>query len=67
MANVTITIPDQYVARVVHALCSSIGLPESSANAKEAILLHIRAVVRNVESTEAHAAVQEPSTIGIVE
>jgi len=66
MATMSIIIPDQHVQRVIHALCTSAGLPESPANAKEAVLRHIRAVVRNVEMIEAQAAIQATDAEGIV-
>jgi len=69
MADVTLTIPPAHVARVVHALCVSAGLPESNANAKKAIIKHIKATVHNVERGEAEqaalAAVTDPDTDGI--
>lgn len=71
MAIVSLDIPTAAVTRVVHALCVSAGLkPENAANAKQALIDHIRATVRNVESSEAQAAAQvaivEPVTTGIV-
>ena len=69
MAVVTLTIPPVHVSRVVHALCVSAGLPESAANAKEALIRHIKATVHNVERGEAEAvalaAVVDPDTGGI--
>jgi len=69
MATVTLTIPTEHVSRVVHALCVSAGLPESTANAKIAIIRHIKATVHNVERGEADAAaiaaVVDPDTTGI--
>lgn len=53
MATVTITIPDAHLPRVVHALCTDAGLPESNANAKQAIIIHIKKTVRRVEKMEA--------------
>ena len=70
MATITLTIPTEHVTRVVHALCISAGLPESTANAKKAIIRHIKATVRNVESSEdqqaAFEALVDPDTTGIV-
>jgi len=70
MATVTLTIPTEHVSRVVHALCASAGLPESTANAKIAIIRHIKATVFNVERAEAEqvalAAVTDPDTGGVV-
>lgn len=56
MATVTLTIPTAAMPRVVHALCKSAGLDESPANAKKAIIEHIRRTVRNVEMQEAEQA-----------
>lgn len=56
MATVSITLPDAELARIVHGLCVSAGLPESAANAKKALVAHIKATVRNVETAEAQAA-----------
>jgi len=72
MADVTITltVPDAAVTRVVHALCVSAGLPESNANAKQALIKHLKATVRNVEASESERAaveaLSEPDTTGIV-
>jgi len=69
MAIVTLTIPPAHVDRVVHALCISAGLPESPANAKQALIKHIKATVFNVERSEAELvaldAVVDPDTDGI--
>jgi len=69
MATVTLTIPSQHVDRVVHALSVSAGLPETVANAKQAIIMHIKATVHNVERGEAEAAalaaLPDPDTDGI--
>ena len=71
MATVTLTIPTAAVGRVVHALCTAYGYEvENAANAKQAIIDHIRATVRNVEQSEAEqaalAALVEPDTKGMV-
>lgn len=69
MASVNITIPDDVLDRVVHALCVSAGLEESAANAKEALIQHIRRTVANVERTEAQEAallaISEPDVDGL--
>ena len=42
MADITLTIPVGKEARVIHALCVSVGEPdETPANAKAAIIEHI--------------------------
>lgn len=71
MAIVSLDIPTAAVPRVVHALCVSAGLtPENAANAKQALVDHIRATVSNVETSEAaraaQAALVPPDTTGIV-
>lgn len=53
MAAITITIPDEHLARVRHALTVDAGLQDTAANAKKAVVDHIKAVVRRVESEEA--------------
>lgn len=61
MASITLTIPADKVARVVHALCAGAGNPiESPANAKQAIIDWIRTTVANVETSEALAALPPP-------
>ena len=70
MAEITLTIPTAHESRVVHALCVSAGLTdETAANAKAAIIRHIKATVHNVERSEAErvalAAVPDPDTDGI--
>lgn len=49
MANITITIPDDKVTRVVTALCNTAGLPVTNANAKKTIIDHIKATTLNYE------------------
>lgn len=49
MATISITIPDAQAARVISAVCKGAGLDPSPANAKQAIIAHIRATVANVE------------------
>lgn len=65
MATVTLTIPDAHLTRVVNALCAAAGLPPSPANAKQAVLDHIRRTVANVERTPPEPA-PEPNVDGIV-
>ena len=53
MASITITIPDQHVDRVVHALCVIAGVEdETPANAKQVLVDHIKNVVGRVERRE---------------
>ena len=50
-------------------MCAQAGLPESNANAKEALVLWIKQVVRGIEHDAAVAAqppVVEPDVSGIV-
>ena len=72
MAQITLTVPDQHVARVVHALCVAGGHEtENVQNAKQTIVGYVKATVRNVESAEAERAaldaVPDPDVDGIVE
>ena len=67
MASVNITIPTQHVSRVVHALCHSAGLEENAANAKEAIMEHIRRTVANVEESEARQAAEANRVAPVVD
>ena len=68
MATITLTIPADKVDRVVHALCAAAALPETSANAKQAIINWIKVTTANVERSEAEAArpaVAEPDVAGL--
>jgi len=49
MATVNLTIPGAQVQRVVAALCAAAGVEATAANAKQAIIDHIKATVSNVE------------------
>lgn len=51
MANITISIPDTVVGRVVDALCGYYGYSTGNKNAfaKQAIITHIKQVVRSHE------------------
>lgn len=71
MASININIPDQHVARVVHALCAAGGYSEeTAANAKASLMEMIKRHVHNVERSEAERAaveaVADPDTDGIV-
>ena len=72
MANIQITIPDEHLDRVVHALSKAGGYDvENSQNARAALMAWVRATVRNIEAAEAQQAaldaVPEPDVDGIVE
>ena len=72
MANITITIPDQHLDRVVHALSKAGGYDtENSQNARAALMAWIRATVRNIERAEAQQAaldaLPEPNVDDVVE
>lgn len=56
MATITLTIPDAQLTRISTALCKAAGMPVSTANAKEAIINHVKATVQNVERSEAIVA-----------
>ncbi len=64
--NVTITLPAAQVSRIVHALCVASGLPESPANAKQALLGWVKQTVRNVEMSEANSAALAAVTVNDV-
>ncbi len=66
MATININVPDITAGRVVHALCATVGLVESPANAKIAVLTWIKTTVTNVERAEAEQA-QLPVVIPGVE
>lgn len=54
MANITVTIPDQHVTRVIEALTKTAGLTATPANAKKALVQHIKDVTLNYESRAKH-------------
>ena len=56
MATISLTIPDAQLARVRAALCAQAGLPETNANAKEALIQWVKQVVRGIEHDAAVAA-----------
>lgn len=53
IATITLTIPDAVLPRVKAALCAKAGLPESNANAKEAVIRWIKDTVQSVEYDDA--------------
>jgi hypothetical protein len=56
MAAITITVPDEHLSRVRRALTKDAGLENTAQNAKKAVIDHIKAVVRRVETAEAQEA-----------
>ncbi len=69
MAEITITIPDDQAVRVRNALCDSVALPRTAANARGVVVRFIRDTVRNTERTQAvkaaMAQVAEPADPGV--
>lgn len=69
MATITLTIPDAVLPRVKAALCAQAGLPETNANAKEAVVRWIKDTVQTAEfnaSMNQHAATVVADVDGIV-
>lgn len=69
MANITLTIPDALLPRVRAALCAQAGLPDSNPNAKEAVIMWVKATVQAFEyqaAVEARASVVQSDVDGIV-
>lgn len=56
MATITLTIPDAVLPRVRAALCANAGLPDSNANAKEAVIRWMKDTVQTVEYNDAMRA-----------
>lgn len=56
MASITLTIPDASLPRVRAALCANAGLADTNANAKEAVIMWVKATVQAVEYENAVAA-----------
>lgn len=50
MANITITIPDEYMTRVATALCTSGGVEVSNANAKIELIKHLKSITLAYEA-----------------
>lgn len=59
MAQITLTIPDDRLADLVSALCDAEGLPRSNANAKAALMAHLRRVYVSKRAAEINASVEE--------
>ena len=53
MAQITITIPDDKVTRVVAALCGLTGAEPTAANAKQVLVQHLRRLVLQYEADHA--------------
>lgn len=66
MADITLTIPVAAETRVIHALCASTGAEETPANAKAAIIDHIKHLVWRIETQEAEAAAAITAEDGLV-
>lgn len=69
MATITLTIPDVSLPRVRAALCLNAGLPDTNANAKQAVVDIVKGIVRSVEynaAVTAQPAIPEPDVSGIV-
>lgn len=69
MATITLTIPNAAVPRVRAALCAAAQLPETDANAKQAIVDWVKATVALVENTAAGQArppIVEADVSGVV-
>jgi hypothetical protein len=67
MADITLTIPPAAEARVIHALCAAdYSDDESGANAKLALIDHIKRLVWRIETQEAEAAVSLTPEDGLV-
>lgn len=67
MADITLTIPVEHETRVIHALCAA-DYPddESGANAKLALIAHIKHLVWRIETQEAEAAAAVAAEDGLV-
>jgi len=63
MAKIELTIPASKVARVIHALCVAAGYEdETAANAKKALIAHMKTVVWRIETQEAEQAAADTVT-----
>lgn len=63
MANITLSIPDEAIPRVVSALCDSEGLKATNANAKKALIMQIKRLVRNYETIHHESERQSAITL----
>lgn len=69
MATITLTIPDAQLPRVRAALCLQAGLPDSNANAKQAVIDIVKGIVKAVEykaAVDAQPAIVEPDVSNLV-
>lgn len=62
MPQVSIDIPTGQATRVIAALCASAGLSPSAANAKRAIIAHVKNVVVSYERGQAEQAARDAVT-----
>jgi len=69
MADITLTIPAGKLDRVIHGICAAAGIAvedESAANAKTALIAHIKHIVWRVETQEAEVAAAVAPDDGLV-
>ena len=67
MADITLTIPVEHEARVIHALCAAnYSDDESGANAKLELIEYIKHLVWRTETQEAEVAVAIVAEDGLV-
>ena len=52
MANITLTIPDNQIQRVIDALCGRARVTPSGANAKTVVINYVKSVVRRYEAEQ---------------
>lgn len=53
MASLPLTVPDQHLNRVRHALCKDAGLEETTPNTRKAVMDWVKSTVARVEYEEA--------------
>jgi hypothetical protein len=58
LATITLTIPDAQLTRVVNGLCAAAGVTATPANAKQAVIDHVKATVLASEQQAAILALQ---------
>lgn len=62
MANVTLTIPDNILPRVINGLCAAVNLPPTNANAKLALISLIKQTLVQVEQIQAKKVIPDVDT-----
>ena len=62
MADITLSIADQHLDRVIHALCVQGQVEETPANAKAVLFQYLRALVFRIEREEALATAEATVT-----